>query len=355
MTGILTTSLDAGYVPAYARDDAGASLGILVGYDGSQGSERALTWAVREARACKTVLTVCQAWEPGFAVGEEDQALREFARRSGEQIIASGLRLARDLMGPSEVRPLLAGGPAGAVLCEHSREADMVVTGSRGHGGMAGLLLGSVSERVASLAHGRVVVVRGHWHPAAAFSRGAVVVGADGSPGCRPAVDFAFEQAALWDVPLLAVCALADAPGALGAAEACQHDFELTFDMAEKGHPQVPARRWVVPDGARDALLTAARDAQMVVVGSRGRGGIRGMTLGTVSQAMLQHAPCPVAVVHPGRALRAGPRAAGRPARSGRPAGRCSPTRCRTSRTPLPGCPPPGSGPSRTRRTPDHR
>jgi nucleotide-binding universal stress UspA family protein len=195
---------------------------------------------------------------------------------------------------------MLARGAAAAVLCEHSREADMVVTGARGQGGMAGLLLGSVSEQVAAHARARVVAVRGHWRPAAEFSPGAIVVGADGSAGCRAAVDFAFEQAALWDVPVLAVCALADAPGSLGGARVCQRDFERTIGMAQQKRPQIAVKRSVAPGDARSALLTASSDAQMVVVGPRGRGGIKGMALGTVAQAVLHHAPCPVAVVHMG-------------------------------------------------------
>lgn len=276
----------------------GTRLSILVGYDGSPCSERALRWAARQARACESALTVCQAWEPGFPVLPNEEAVLEFARLSGERVAADGLRLARDLMGPRDVRSMLAKGPAAAVLCEHSSEADMVVTGARGQGGMAGLLLGSVSEHVAAHAHGRVVVVRGHWSPAAGFGRGTVVVGADGSPGCRAAVDFAFKQAALWDVPLVAICALADAPGSLGGARACQEDFELTMARAQKNHPEVAVQRSVVQGGARGALLSGSCDAQMVVVGSRGRGGIKGMSLGAVSQAVLHHAPCPVAVVH---------------------------------------------------------
>jgi nucleotide-binding universal stress UspA family protein len=278
----------------------GTRLGVLVGYDGSPGSERALRWAARQARARETALTVCRAWEPGFPVLPDDERMLEFARQSGERIIADGLRLARNLMGPGDVRSMLARGQAAAVLCEHSREADMVVTGARGQGGMTELLLGSVSEHVAAHARGRVVVVRGHWSPAAEFGRGTVVVGADGSAGSRAAVDFAFEQAALWEVPLLAICALADAPGSLAGGRACQEGFELTMARAVETHPGVLVRRSVTPGGARGALLSASGNAQMVVVGSRGRGGIKGMSLGAVSQAVLHHAPCPVAVVHTG-------------------------------------------------------
>jgi nucleotide-binding universal stress UspA family protein len=273
-------------------------LGMLVGYDGSSGSQQALRWAARQARARKVVLTVCQAWGPGFPILADDEAVLGFARRSGERVLAEGLRLAGSIMEATDVRPMLAPGTAAAVLCEHSREADAVVTGARGRGGMAGLLLGSVAEHIAAHAHGAVVVVRGHWSPAAEFGRGSVVVGADGSPRCRAAVDFAFGQAALSDVPLLALCALADAPGSLADARACQDDFEQTIAEALERYPRVAVHRSVVPGGARSALLAACRDAQLVVVGARGRGGITGMSLGTVSRAVLHHAPCPAAVVH---------------------------------------------------------
>ena len=292
-----------GTVPATGAGMAaqtGTGLGILVGYDGSAGSERALRWAARQARACRTVLTVCHAWAPGFPVfADDDEAVLGFARRSGERVLAEGLRLARSIMQPADVRPMLTAGLAAASLCEHSREAAMVVTGARGQGGMPALLLGSVSEHIAAHARGPVVVVRGHWLPAADFGRGAVVVGADGSPDSAAAAGFAFDQAALWDVPVLAVCALADAPGRLADARACREGFEQTITEALETHPEVTVHRSVVPGGARTALLSACRDAQLIVVGSRGRGGIKGMPLGTVSQAVLHHAPCPVAIVRP--------------------------------------------------------
>jgi nucleotide-binding universal stress UspA family protein len=124
------------------------------------------------------------------------------------------------------------------------------------------------------------------------------VVGADGSPASDAAVDFAFEEAELRGAPLLAVCALADAPGALGGAQDRRDDFELAVTRWEKEHPEVTVLQRVAVGGARDALLTAAHEAQMLVVGSRGRGGLRGMMLGSVSRAVLDHSSCPVGVVH---------------------------------------------------------
>jgi nucleotide-binding universal stress UspA family protein len=162
---------------------------------------------------------------------------------------------------------------------------------------VSGLLLGSVGVQVAAHAQGRVIVVRGHWRRGG-YHPGPVVLGADGSACSRAAAAFAFEEAALRNAPLLAVCALADAPGVLGGAGRLQEGFEQVIGPLEKQHPEVTVLRQVSPGGPRDALLTAAYRAQLVVVGARGLGGLRGMMLGSVSHAVLHHAPCPVAVVH---------------------------------------------------------
>jgi nucleotide-binding universal stress UspA family protein len=273
--------------------------GVLAGYDGSPGSEQALTWAVREARARGAVLTVCLAWALGYPAPPTEVAAFEFARRSGEQTLAQGVRRARAVMGSLEVRPLLAAGSAASVLCECSGDAEMVVVGSRGHGGLAGLLLGSVSWHVAAHARGPVVVLRGHWRPAAGYVPGPVAVGVDGSAASAAAVEFAADEAALRGAALVAVCALADSAGSLGGAGRLGEDFDQAIARCEKGHPGVAVHRQIVDGSARDALLAVARSAQMLVVGSRGRGGVPEMLLGSVSQAMLHHAPCPVSVVHP--------------------------------------------------------
>jgi nucleotide-binding universal stress UspA family protein len=278
---------------------AGTHYGILAGYDGSPGSEQALSWAAREARSRRTALTVCHAYGPGFPARPGEDAVLDIARQSGEQVITCAMRQAHDLMGAGEVRSLLIEGSAAAALCECSHDASMVVLGSRGLGGVAGLQLGSVSSQVAAHASGRVVVVRGHWRQAARFARGPIVVGANGSPPSWAALDFAFEEAALREAPVLAVCALADAPGILGGSAERQEQFEAAIGRWEKNHPELAVIRRVSHGGARDALLTAAHDAQMLVVGSRGRGGVRGMTLGSVCLVALYYAPCPIGVVHP--------------------------------------------------------
>jgi nucleotide-binding universal stress UspA family protein len=123
-----------------------------------------------------------------------------------------------------------------------------------------------------------------------------VVVGADGSTAAQIAVIFAFREAALRKVPLLAVCARADTAEIRGGAGEFE-DGGKTLARCEAEYPQVTARRLVVPGSPRGALLAAAAEAQLLVVGARGRGGLRGMMLGSVSQAVLHHAPCPVTVI----------------------------------------------------------
>lgn len=277
----------------------GKMYGIVAGYDGSPGAAQALRWAAREARARDTALTVCLAWTPDHVELPTETDLCDLARQHGQEILTRGLPYAGSLLGPGRVRADLAGGPAARVLCERSRNADMVVVGSRGHSELPGLRLGSVSWQVAGHASGRVVVVRGPWRPANQ-PPGPVVVGVDGSPAGRAGIAFAFEEAALRGVPLLAVCALTDAPGRLGEIRRIREDFEDLMTDEAKAHPEVSVWHRVLPGTPRAALLAAAAEAQLIVVGARGRGGFDEMSLGSIAHAVLQYASCPVAVVRPG-------------------------------------------------------
>ena len=272
--------------------------GVVVGYDGSPGSELALRWSAREARERKVPLLVCYAWVPEHLALLGDPQVFDLARRRGAEIVARGVRYAETVTGDGGASALLAYGPAADELCARSRTADMVVTGSRGHGRLAGLLLGSVAGQVAAHGYGRIVVIRGPWRPAN-WPPGPVVAGVDGSAASLAALGFAAEEAALRDVPLIAICALADAPGVLGGAGRMEEEFSRGMANWEKEHPEVTVLRQVTNGTPRSALLTAANDAQMVVVGSRGRGGLAGMTLGSVTHALLHHASCPVGIARP--------------------------------------------------------
>ena len=135
-----------------------------------------------------------------------------------------------------------------------------------------------------------------------------VVVGVDGSPVSERALAFAFDEAALRGAPLVAVHTWLDlvADPVVGlltdwAAVEAEEQVVLGERLAgwARKHPDVPVRRVVRRDGPTHALLTEAEGAQLVVVGSRGRGGFAGLLLGSVSHAVLHRSPCPVAVVRP--------------------------------------------------------
>lgn len=199
------------------------------------------------------------------------------------------------------------GGPA-ATLIEESRRAELVVVGSRGRDGFAGLLLGSVSAQVAAHAHCPVLVVRPPDRPVP--SSGPVVVGVDGSPGSAPALAFATDEAARRATTLVVLHAwsvdatrtmretYADTEAASRATGA-----ELLADAAATAHRRRPGlgvdERLVHTLNPEQTLVEASRDAALVVVGSRGRGGFAGLLLGSVSQALIHHAQCPVVVAHP--------------------------------------------------------
>jgi len=272
---------------------------MVAGYDGSPDSEQALDWAVSEARLHETGLVVCHAWTPGPAA-PGSSAASAAARRYGEQLLADAMRQAQAGLGCAEVRPLLAAGPPAKVLCGLSNSSTMLVVGSRGRDRLARALLGSVSLQVAAYADGPVTVVRGHWQQVCGKPTAAVVVGADGSGPAQAAVAFAFEEAARRAAPLHAVCALADSPGVLGGARQVEADFDQALAKCEPDYPAVALRRIVRQGAPRSALLEAARDAQLLVVGARGRGDLPEMRLGSVSLAVLHHAPCPVSIIRGG-------------------------------------------------------
>jgi nucleotide-binding universal stress UspA family protein len=200
--------------------------------------------------------------------------------------------------------------PEGAVLdgypipklVAESRSAQLVVIGDRGLGGVAGLLVGSVAFGLA--AHGAcpTVVVRGRADAAA----GPVVVGVDGSSVSEAAVAFAFEEATARRAPLVAVHVWWDLlldPVTLpsldwdGMAERERAQLAERLAGWREKYPDVAVELSVARDHPAGVLVEHARRAQLVVVGSHGRGGAAGLVLGSVSHAVLHRADCPVAIV----------------------------------------------------------
>ncbi len=191
-----------------------------------------------------------------------------------------------------EVRQV-AGGP-GATLVEESRRAELVVVGSRGLGGFAGLLLGSVGTQIAAHGHCPVLVIRPPDRPLP--TEGPVLVGVDGSESAELAVGYGAEEAA-GAVERWCWCTsptTATTPGrprpVLATAGAAARGSRPGLTVQE---------RLIVAPKADQALIEATGDAALVVAGSRGRGGFAGLLLGSVSQTLVHHARCPVLIAHP--------------------------------------------------------
>lgn len=138
---------------------------IVVGIDGSAGASRALEWAITEARLHGARLEVIHAWTfpyssatPFGPVVIDSGTLEQVAQQELDEALAAVD--ASGLAAPIDAHTEC--GSAGAVLIERAKDADLVVVGTRGRGGFAGLLLGSVSQQVAQHAPCPVVIVPSH-------------------------------------------------------------------------------------------------------------------------------------------------------------------------------------------------
>ena len=289
---------------------------ILVGVDGSPAAQAAVEWAAEEATRQQRPLHLVHGFGgplsgPPVSLDSPDEGLvRSRVRSDAEQVLGEAVARARSASPGLEVTTeLVAGGAAAALLGEARGGAKMVVLGSRGMGGFRGLLVGSVSAEVASHAPCPVVVVRPREEGAAepSATTGRVVVGMDGSDVSALAVEFAFETAARRGLGLTALRAwelpAGSSPWLVTAASRMEDEERqaVTDSLSrwQRQFPDVDARPQVVNGHAAHALVTASAGAELVVVGSRGRGGFAGLLLGSVSQTVLQHASCPVAVVRP--------------------------------------------------------
>jgi len=279
---------------------------VVVGVDGSESALRAVDLAADEAALRGVPLRVVHAslWERyeggSGSLGDREsvwQVTAEDILRTAEHrahLRRPGVEVSLDVL-PEE--------PEYALLRE-SREACLVVLGTRGRGGLAGLLLGSVGLAVAARAGCPVIVVRGE--PARSDTRGRIVVGIGEKGTGSAALDFAFREARLRHAGLDAVRAwrcparestdhplLAGEPARLHE----QHAAEA-LDRALKDAPEdVDLDRRTAEGSPRTVLLAAAQHADLLVVGARRHPGHFGLQLGRVAHAVLHHSACAVAVV----------------------------------------------------------
>jgi nucleotide-binding universal stress UspA family protein len=285
--------------------------GIVVGVDASADSAAALRWAAEEARSRATPLIAVHAyWVPlayvqdDFSVGRIDPDLH----RQAEAALEAPLEAAGPLLSGLHVERRLRPGLAAPALIEEAAEADLLVIGRRGAGGFEGLALGATAEHCARHAPGPTVVV-----PSAPRSpRHRVLVGVDGSDSARGALTWAVEYATRHhaDVDVVAVYETYSARGPYGGEfmQIASPGSEQRFLRAARGAAdeavsglEVPADVRVEPSVVEGhpakVLIDRSRQADVVVVGSRGLGGFAGLLLGSVSRQLLHHAHAPVAVV----------------------------------------------------------
>ena len=283
---------------------------VVVGVDGSGSAYRAVEWAAAEAARRGVALRLVSAFSwttsdhpvrhDGRVAQYRDQLLEAARHR-----LSRAARIAEDTSPGIETAPQVEIGAPIEVLGSEARRAQLLVLGDRGLGGVTGLVLGSVAVALAARGACPVVIVRGETRN----TDGPVVVGTDGSPISEAALGFAFDAAAVRGAELVALHAWS--PTAVDKALEPMMDWDAVADeedavLAERlsgwgqKYPQITVRRSVVRDGAARALVDASRGAQLVVVGSRGRGNAAGLLLGSVSHGVLHAAQSPVAIVRPG-------------------------------------------------------
>ncbi|GGT00935.1 universal stress protein [Streptomyces chromofuscus] len=265
---------------------------LVVGIDGSPASLEAVDWAADEAVRHGVPLHLLHAAARDHEAFDVIDAASERVRESGRTVRLSSEVLHED---------------ATTALVDEGRNAFALVLGSRGFGDLAGMLLGSVSLAVAARADCPVVVVRGAAeHRNARF--GSVVVGVEEGEGSGTAVQFAFREVHVRHCRLVAVHAWSapfglttpQAPSSY-ALEAHRRPPAQVLDDAlrdaSEQYREAPVSRRVIEGPARQALLEAASEADLLVVGARRRQGHLGLQLGLINHAVLHHAPCPIAVV----------------------------------------------------------
>jgi nucleotide-binding universal stress UspA family protein len=287
-------------------------LGIVVAVDGSAASNVAASWAARDATMRNVPLTLVHAvvtptatWPPmpypdSLAVRLEDD---------GKKAIMHAIKIAEEAM-PADrkvaINRELAFSTPALVLIKMSDEAEMIVVGSSGRGLLARGVVGSVGSTVVRQASCPVAVIHDEDLP---DPHAPVLVGIDGSPTSERATAIAFGEASRRGVDLVALHAWSDVavsdlgesgfPELLGEAER-----RLAESLAgwQERYPDVAVHRLVMRDSPARQLVEQADSAQLVVVGSHGRGGLTGMLLGSVSNTVLHSVRIPVIVARPSSA-----------------------------------------------------
>ncbi|GAA3560480.1 universal stress protein [Nonomuraea rosea] len=277
---------------------------IVVGVDGSVPARAAVDWAAGDAlRMHQPLLLVHAVDRAPYQIAKFPGPARpDTLLRASHKVLQEAVALVHERQPTVEVTTQVVEGAPAMVLRDQGRTATELLVGSRGRGGLAGALLGSVSEHVAGQAGCPVVVVHGDPRP----RFGEVVVGVDDSPESRPALAYAFEQAALrgntlralytWQPPVRAFAT--ELPHEMDEARTLRRQAVADrLETFQTEYPQVTVIEDIRCGRAVEALTQASRHADLLVVGTHGRGTVGSALLGSVSRGVLHHAQCTVAVV----------------------------------------------------------
>jgi nucleotide-binding universal stress UspA family protein len=282
--------------------------GIVVGVDGSPASMAAVDWATRDAAMRNVRLTLVHVASGLAGTWLQTPTLTgfgEWQRRRGREIFDDAVRFVeRAIPGPGliQVETEMYYSATIPTLVDMSKEAEMVVVGSRGHSAFD-TLLGSVSAGLVQHAHCPVAVIHDEDPMMPYPAHAPVLVGIDGSPTSELATAIAFDEASRRHVDLIALHAwsdsrLVDFPRLDWSSLEASEDEVLAERLAgwQERYPDVKVDRHIVCDTPARQLIERSEAAQLVVVGSHGRGGFAGMLLGSVSSAVVQAARMPVIV-----------------------------------------------------------
>ncbi|AEX42964.1 universal stress protein [Corynebacterium diphtheriae bv. mitis] len=289
---------------------------VVVAVDGSEASQNAVRWAANTANKRGVPLRLAASYTmPQFLYAEgmvPPQELFDELQSETMDMIEAARVVAHEVAPDIKIGYVIAEGSPIDMLLDMSSDVTMIVMGSRGLGGLSGMVMGSVSAAVVSHADCPVVVVRSDNHVTETNKYGPVVVGVDGSDVSQRATEFAFEEAQARGAKLVAIHTWMDmqVQASLAGLAAAQQEWEiiekeqttLLKDRLQpllERFPDVEVEMVITRDRPVRALEDCAHNAQLLVVGSHGRGGFRGMLLGSTSRALLQSAPCPMVVVRP--------------------------------------------------------
>jgi nucleotide-binding universal stress UspA family protein len=279
---------------------------VLVGVDGSVASDAAVAWGTREAILRQLPITLVHAVNPvvvGWPVGQIHADMPQWQKDKAQHVIDQARKTLNANLGesePPELQTRIVYSSVLPTLIDASKDAWMIVVGGQGLGALGRLLLGSVTTGLIHQAHCPVAVIHSDGGGAVPGRNAPVLLGIDGSPASEAATALAFDEASRRGVALIALHVWTD----VGVYPILGMDWrDREKILAEhltawrEQYPDVHVKRLVFCDRPSRWLLRESEHAQLVVVGSRGRGGFPGLLLGSAGSTVAQSATVPVIVV----------------------------------------------------------